>query len=339
LNDASCAPWTCASGDPFVRRAGATLFLKGRPFRFVGVNAWGVGWGGCQYSGFSNQDAALSRVFSDLADMRVQVLRAWGFQSFAGQSGADYSALDEVVRYARSAGVRLIFVLENMNPDCSKGTRDDSWFQTGFAQPYGGYALSLPDYTRGLVAHFQNEPTILAWEIMHEASGNDASALLSFFTQMSALVRSEDPNHLVVLGTNDGDTPGTSVDGDPSPYSTLQALDTVDLIDTQDFSAPDTALTSGEMSDCAVAQALHKPCFVGASAVSLTDASAAAFSQRASRVTAKLQAALDAGDIGFLEYAYTPAWQTPTFDFDGRSGEPLAGAQGVLADFAARARQ
>jgi mannan endo-1,4-beta-mannosidase len=340
LGAAQCAPWTCASGDPFVRRSGATLFLGARPFRFVGANAWGVAGtsGTCQYGGFSSQEEVLTQTFGDLADMRVQVLRVWAFQSYCGDSGTDYSALDQVVRYARAAGVRLVFVLENMWDDCSRGKRDDSWFTNGYRSPYGGYALSFPDFTRGLVAHFRDEPTILAWEVMHEASGNDAAAMLDFSTQMTALVRSTDSNHLIVLGSDNGDSPGTQLAGSSSPYTKLQGLDTVDLVDTHDFFTTDATVTAREQAVCAVAQSLRKPCFIGASAVSLADSSAQEFSVRESRVAGKAQAALDGGFAGYLLYAYTPGWQSASFDFDGRSSEPLAGPSGTLARLAARLR-
>jgi len=338
LNDSDCAPWQCASGYPFVRRVGTSLRLRDQPFRFVGANAWGVAWGNCSYSAFPSQDAALAQTFGDLSDMRVQALRIWAFQSYAGSDGKDYSSLDAVVRYARAAGVRLILVLENMRDDCSKGTRDDSWFQSGYEQPYGGYALSLPDYARGLITHFLNEPTVLGWEIMHEAGGNDAAAMLAFFTRMSTLVDDTDGNHLIILGTNNGDTPATSIEGNPAPFATLHGLEPVDLVDAHEFGSPDTPVSASEQNVVNIAQSLGKASFVGASAVSMGNTSAAAFSQRASRVSAKIDGALNAGFIGFLQYAYTPGWQDPGFDFDGRSGEPLAGPQGVLASFADRVR-
>ena len=144
---------------------------------------------------------------------------------------------------------------------------------------------------------------------MHEAGGKDAPAMLAFFTRMSTLVRDTDRNHLIILGTNNGDTPATSTDGNPSPFATLQALDTVDLVDTQDFGSPDTPVSASEQTDVNIAQSQGKPCFVGASAVSISDTSAAAFSQRASRVSAKIDGVLNAGFVGFLSYAYTPGWQ------------------------------
>ena len=342
LEDATCVGWTCASGNPFVEPSGTELLLKGRPFRFVGANAWGAAGrdGHCQYGGFSSQEQALSQVFGDLSDMRVQVLRVWAFQSFCGASGTDYSALDQVVRYSRSAGVRLIFVLENMWDDCSKGKRDDAWFANGYREPYGGYALNFLDYARGLVEHFRAEPTVLAWEIMHEASGGESSSMLEFATQMTALVRRADQHHhLIVLGSDNGDSPATQVAGSGSPYTTLQALDTIDMVDSHDFDSEESALTDGERASCAVARSLHKPCFIGASAVSLSNASSQAFSIRASQVSQKAQAALDADFAGYLVYAFTPGWQDVGFDFDARPSEPLAGPNGTLAGFAARLRE
>ena len=340
LDDATCAAFTCASGNPFVRRAGADLLLHDRPFRFVGANAWGVAGrdGICQYSAFSSQQEALAQVFGDLADMRVPVLRAWAFQSSCGESGTDYSALDQVVRYSRSAGVRLIFVLENMWDDCSKGKRDDAWFRSGYNEAYGGYALSFPEYARRLVEHFRDEPSILAWEIMHEASGGDGPAMLDFATQMTTLVRKADQHHLIAFGSDNGDSSGTLLDGPGSPYVVLHGLDTIDLIDSHDFYAADSAMTDAEQASCSVARDLHKPCFIGASAVSLGGLSTQAFSVRASQVAAKAQAALDAGYAGHLVYAFTPGWQNTSFDFDARSTEPLAGKSGTLAEFAARLR-
>jgi mannan endo-1,4-beta-mannosidase len=262
----------------------------------------------------------------------------WAFQSFCGATGTDYSALDQVVRFARAAGVRLIFVLENMRDDCSKGKRDDSWFRSGYREPYGGYALSFPDFAQGLVAHFRDEPSILAWEIMHEAGGGDSAAMLDFATQMTTVVRSTDRNHLIVFGSDNGDSVATRIDGSPSAYSTLHGLDTVDMIDAQDFFAEESPMTPAVEASCRVAQSLHKPCFVGASAVSLSGTSTQAFSVRASQVSNKAQAALDAGFAGYLVYAFTPGWQNASFDFDARSNEPLAGGSGTLAGVAAQLR-
>ncbi|HWA72041.1 MAG TPA: cellulase family glycosylhydrolase [Polyangiaceae bacterium] len=337
-SDPSCAVGECRSGDPFVRRSGSVLSLHGKPYRFAGTNAWGVAWSpDCRFDSFDSPEAAIEKTFDDLASMRAGVLRLWAYQSYAGASGVDYANFDLVVRHARRAGVRLIFVLESMWSSCTRGgQKDDAWFRSGFSAPYGGYALSFPDYARGLVQHFRNEPTVLAWEIMHEAGGTDVAALDGFVDQMSTLIRINDANHLISIGMNNGSSDATSFEGTPSNYAVLHAHPTVDLLDVHDFGNPDLATTDSETSARAVAQSLGKPIFVGAAAVELSDTSASAFTQRANRVAAKLEAAYQAGFVGALAYEYYPGWSVPGTPFDARPEEPLAGPSGVLARSALR---
>lgn len=172
--DLGCAPGICRGGDPFVRRSGETLWLHGDPYRFSGAVSLGLAWAedGCRTDSQPDFETNLTRTFQDLVPMRASVLKVWAFQSFAGPTGTDYTAFERIATAARRAGVRLIFVLETHWAECSRGgERDDAWYATGHAAPYGGYALSFPDYTRRLVTHFRDEPTILGWEIMHEARG------------------------------------------------------------------------------------------------------------------------------------------------------------------------
>jgi len=333
-SDASCGAGACTSGDPFVRRSGEALFLHGAPFDFVGTVSWGLAWddNGCQVSAYSSQADALAASFDELAQMNTNVLRVWAFQSYAGASGTDYSHFDRLVDAARAAGVRLIPVLENMHSDCSSGDmRNDTWFQSGYKSPYGAYALSYRDYVAGLVAHFSAEPTIIAWELMHEAGGNQFAALDGFAEDMTTLIRAADGNHLIALGLNDGDTPATSSDGTPSNYFKLQDRAEVDLVDVQDFNDPVEPLPAQAATCRSITRTLGKVAFIGASAAKLSDASAASLNLRASQVSAKLKAALAADFHGFLVYDYAPKWQSASYDFDARPEEPLAGPSGVLA--------
>ena len=335
--DPRCGAGVCAGGDPFVRRSGEALFLHGAPFSFLGTVSWGIAWadGGCQIGLYASQQDALGPVFDELATMHVSVLRFWAFQAYAGDGGTDYSHFDRVVARARAAGIRLLPVLENMRTDCSSGdARDDTWFATGYQSPYGSYALSYRDYVAGLVTYFRDEPTIMGWELMHEAGGTQFAALDGFAGDMTTLIRSTDPNHLIALGLNDGDTPATSSDGNPSNYFQLQNRAEVDLIDVHDFSTPDQPLPS-QLSVCqGISQALDKVIFVGSSGVELVDTSAASFALRAGQITQKIEAAQAHDFRGFLIYDYVPAWPAPYYDFDSRSAEPLAGANGVLAQHA-----
>jgi hypothetical protein len=337
-DDPSCAPGSCRSGDPFVRRTGSVLTLHGKPYRFAGTNAWGVAWSDdCRFGAFATQEAGIQRTFDDLATMRAGVLRFWAFQSYAGASGADYSNFDAVVRHARRAGVRLIFVLENMWPSCTPGgAKDDAWFRAGFSAPYAGYALSFSDYARGLVQHLRDEPTVLAWELMHEAGGNDFSAMDGFVEQMSTLIRVADPNHLIGLGVDNGTSGATSTAGAPSNYERLHAHSTVDLLDVHDFADPTSALTDSELAAQSIAISLGRPIFVGAAAVELDGTSPSSFTLRADRLAVKLDAAYESGFSGALVYEYYPGWTTPGTAFDARLEDPLAGANGILSRSAQR---
>lgn len=332
--DASCAPGTCRSGDPFVRRRQAQgLWLHDRPYRFVGTVSWGIAWSSdCSVDTLPDQESALERVFDDLVDLKITVLKVWAMQSYAGDSGADYSSFERIVAAARRAGVRLIFVLENQHEqDCSSGpARNDAWYATGYASAYGDYALSLPDYARGLARHFRDEPVILAWQILHEGSAGDFDAVNDFTATMSSVIRENDPNHLIALGIDNGDSPATSRSETPSNYARLHEHPAIDLLDAHDFFAPQTPLTDAMRELSSIAAALGKPIFAGATAVELLDTSAQSFAERADSLEAKLHAAFDAGYVGFLVYDYIPDWEHVTWSFDARPEDPLAGPNGVL---------
>ena len=331
-SDPSCPEGVCRSGDPFVRRSGSALKLHGAPYAFVGTVSWGIAWDPDDCRVLESPDAAVERTFDDLVAARVSVLKIWAFQSFAGDTGSDYSSFERIVRGARRAGIRLIFVLENHHQDCTRGaTRDDAWYQSGYAAPYDGYALSLPDYARGLASRFRNEPTVLAWEVMHEARSEEFAPMDAFAEAMTTVLAEADQNHLIALGVDNGDSPGTSREGDPSNYFRLHARNTIDLLDTHDFANEDTPLPEAMTELVSIAASLGRPLFAGATAVMLDDASATGLSVRASRVETKLEAAFGADLAGFLVYDYVPDWTTPTWSFDGRGAEPLAGPDGVLA--------
>lgn len=330
--DPGCGAGVCRGGDPFVRRLGQTLWLHDSQFTFVGTVSWGIAWDpdGCRVSGFPDHEQALSSAFDQLAEMNISVLRFWAFQSFAGASGTDFANFERIVMHARRAGVRLIPVLENMHRDCSRGTRDDSWFEAGYRVPQDN-PLSYLEYVRRIVSHFRNEPTILAWQLMHEARGSDFTALDTFVREVTREVRAVDQNHLLSIGADNGDSEATRIGGELSNYRRLHDKQEIDLIDVHDFDVPDEAFPETLMRTKEVADSLLKPIFVGASAVRLTGENSAAYALRASRVEAKIQAAFAKAFVGFLIYDYQPGWGPPGWSFDSRAEEPLAGTNGTIA--------
>lgn len=341
--DPACATHSCRGGNPFVGAAGQTLQLHDEPFRFVGVNSWGIAWApdGCKVGGFADQDAALARMFDDLVGMRASVARIWAFQPYAGPSGTDYSRFDKVIKYARRANVRLIFVLENGRKDaCSKGdVRTDQWFATDYKAPYDDNTLSYPDYVTGLVAKYAAEPTILAWELMHEAGASDFAALNAFVVDMSSRIRGIESKHLISVGLNRGDeTIATSrTDGTPSSYQKLHAHGTIDLVDIHSFMSLDSALQVFPPNDDSaesIAKALDKPIFLGALAITVPDNSTASLQKRAHGMKLQIDAAFANGYAGVLLYDYYPDWSTTeaTTSFDSRPTDPLGGPNGVIAN-------
>jgi hypothetical protein len=171
----------------------------------------------------------------------------------------------------------------------------------------------------------------MAWELMHEAGGDQFAALDGFTADMITVIRMADTDHLIALGLNDGDTAATSSDGDSSNYFKLQDRAEIDLVDVQDFNSPDDP-EPAQVSRCrAITRTLGKVAFIGASAIKLTDASSGTLKVRAGQITNKLKAALADDFRGYLVYDYAPNWQTVSYDFDSRPEEPLAGPNGILA--------
>jgi endo-1,4-beta-mannosidase len=276
----------------------------------------------------------LNQTFDELATARVNVLKFWAFQSFAGNTGLDFTRFDQMIAAARRAGIRLIPVLENHWADCtSGGEKNDAWFSSGYKLPYGNYALSYREYVRAILRRYRDEPTLLAWELFHEAHGTDSAALQAFFEDMTQVVRMDAPNHLIIAGLDNGDSPATRIDGSPSSFKQLNSLSTVDLIDLHDFEQPSTPLPNHFTNLLLLATELKKPVFIGAAAVTLEASTESAFVKRANVLASKIEATQDAGSVGFLIYDYNPNWTELRWSFDGREGEPLAGENGVLARF------
>ena len=62
---------------------------------------------------------------------------------------------------------------------------------------------------------------------------------------MSSAIRASDPNHLIALGLDNGNSAATDRTGSPSSYERLHAHPAVDLVDAHDFFAPDAPLPNG----------------------------------------------------------------------------------------------
>ncbi len=344
-----------STSDDFVTRSGAQFELGGKPFRFVGANLYDAA--ATDLYSCSPQtrlsDSKLRKAMAYLHDKAgATVVRFWAYQTYT-DSGKDFSGIDSVIDAARAEGLRVIPVLDDGPGDCTTGQpgeskaswQNDSWYTQGYKTPYGDAALSYRDYAALITRHYRNDPTIMAWMMMNEAETStrnegDQTPLADFALDIGTLIKSEDPHHLVTLGTQGNGAPGTS----GRDFSAIYSQSVLDFAEVHDWArygsdedampgstdgklpAPDspdcTAVTAKIACSFAIAQQLGKPLIVGEAGIQAkNDADRA---RRAGLLQAKMTAAFAAGASGYL------IWQANTRNTDGYAliigqGDPLAG--------------
>jgi len=326
-------------GSPFVTRQGVALSLGGQPFRFVGVNRYnllainppGGSYRGC---GDSWTDDQLAQWFSEANRLGATAVRFWAFQEFTA-SGADFSQLDKLLSLAGNYGIKLVPVLENQWNDCTAGGyKYDTWYQSGYLSPYGDYPISYKDYVGQIVSRYKDDPRILMWQLMNEAeskdtSGNsDAQALYNFALDMSAYVKSIDPNHLVSLGTMGGGQLGTQ----GSDYRWIHSIANIDILEFHDYNEETASFPDDLAQRVQDSIALKKPLFVGEAGIksNCTDPNCFSPDQRAALFDAKMRAAFDNGVSGYMIWSYRNAAESPT-EYIFTLTDPLAAIVEKLA--------
>lgn len=315
----------------FVTRSGPSLQIDGKPFRFVGFNLY---------------DAAASDIFScspttrlddtQLADTLryirdeagATVVRFWAYQTYTA-GGTDFSGTDRFIAAARTAGLRVMPVLEDGPGDCSTGKPGVSltdadggtWFTEGYKQPYGTARRSYRDYVQVMAQHYRDNPTIVAWTMVNEAETTardtaDRPVLAAFAADVAAVIHAADPRHLVTLGTQGNGAPGAS----GKDFAAVYGQDGLDLTEVHDWNrygsdteampgSTDGSLPREDSEQCrttdakiacsfAIAQQLGKPIVVGEAGVEATDAPGRA--RRAELLGAKMKSAFAANASGYL---------------------------------------
>jgi hypothetical protein len=302
--------------------------LNGQPFRFAGVSSWALLQPeGCETEEPALRPAWLTRAFDDLVASRSKVARVFAFQSAAGEAGTDFSFFDRAIDEARRAGIRLIFVLDHNEGDCSQGTpRDSAWYSGGFRQPDGTYQLSYRAYAEALATRYRDEPTVLGYTLMQSLGNPDTAALTTFVSEVGQLLHGVAPSQLVSIDL----AWRATEDNDGAGYRQLQGLPVVDYIDVDDYvlEAPIEPLDEGLLSTL---RELDKPFIIGEGAFQLSGSSAEAFRERSSRVEERMQLWQQWGFAGALLWAYQPGWGAVSEEFDARPEDPLLQPGGVLA--------
>ena len=343
------------SAGVFVKADGRNLELAGKPFVFMGVNIWGAASDQSIFDcGAEESDHAayLERTFQSLQSLGVNVVRFFAFQSYAA-GGTDLAPIKQVIDAAAAHNIRVIPVLGNHFGDCDyypsyahdlAFTKTTDWYDTGYRTRNSGYTLSYREYVRMIVTAFKDDPTILMWQLMNEAqvsdlSDADGAVLRAFVTDVSGLIKSIDPDHLVSIGTNATGQPGTQ---GPSNRA-LHEIATVDVVEGHDYGADDDPLPGypdarwntiwGAMSD---AVELNKPFFMGEAGIQAgADSSCPhTLSQRADLLADKVRAMFREGGVGYLYWSYTEHASTAgnSCGYDMAPGDPaLTGLSSLLA--------
>jgi mannan endo-1,4-beta-mannosidase len=210
----------------FVSCAAPGFSLAGQAFRVRGAN--------CYYLG-SASDAMVEDVFHLASASGFNVLRTWAFRDLGtalngevcfqyqdpSTGGLRYNdgpcglqLLDRTIALAEQHGIKLILPLVNYWDDFGGVNQYLRWFglaerPTFFTDPqvnaaYRNYAehLLLRTNTRTR-RRYCDEPAILAWELANEPRceiPGGVEVLCAWVNEMSAFLKSIDPNHLVGIG-------------------------------------------------------------------------------------------------------------------------------------------
>ena len=275
----------------------------------MGVNIWGLAAAedvyDCGGSSTLHQQT-LDSTFSHLKAAGVDVVRFFAFQSYAINSSGqrDWKALDRVFASAQANGIHLIPALGNNWVDCdywplslypNGGQRKDitGWYVDGYKSPYDGYLTSYRQWVTDVVDRYSGHPSLAAWELINEPRAN-TTVMSNFITDAVQLVKAQDPVTPISIGSIGHGEPGFYGD----EYRMQNALPGVGWATVHDYRTDDP-LPVEVATDLAYAAQLGKPLFVGEMGRD------GVFDQtKIAMYRAKMQAAFQAGAVGYLLWAY-----------------------------------
>ena len=352
----------------FAQRSGAGFTLNGRPWRFLGYNAYRMSSDRpATACGTFLDDATVDALLEDARKAGSTVVRTWFFQRYYRDAGNSYAPFDRVLAKARAKGLKVIPVLVNHSPDCEPSggqAKTEAFYAQGFREAGWGYTQAYKDWAFQVASHYRDEATIAFWQLVNEAETSSSGAcdrtieangrshssnvLRSFADEMVAHVKAADPNHLVSLGTIGSGQCGA----EGAEYAHVHA-GSVDLCEYHDYgdvlqAVPDDGFNRlrQRIEQCA---ALNKPLVIGEAGipadvgpdgqpVGVIDA--VTLQRRADLFEAKIRAAFTMGIDGYLIWQkISDASNSPANLGEGRFGvgpsslffDPLNGLTCALA--------
>jgi hypothetical protein len=304
----------------FVYRSGTQLMLDGAPYRFTGLNIYNAnsdGW--CWYQ--MNAGPELDSAFTEIGPGK-DAMRAWFNQPLAIDKSTglrDWSGFDHTLGVAATHGVRVIVTLSGQWGECGdgglNGYKGTDWYTSGYTEIDPGMLVSYRDWAAEVVARYKDDPMVLAWQLMNEAEVSDylgapcppgtgpREALRDWAEDVSSLIKSIDPHHLVSLGTIGSGQCGTANED----YQYIHDLPGIDLCEYHDYWDP-APIPGDQWNGLQVridqCNALGKPLFVGETGVRPDDVGGA-LQDRADVLRAKIDAQFAQGIDGVLAWAWS----------------------------------
>ena len=284
----------------FVHADGTQLVVDGRPYRFTGINIYNANSrGNCWYP----MAGTFLRRSLDKLPRGDTVIRAWFFQRLATTKGQrDWSAFDRTIELARARGMRIIVTLADHWGACERsGVKPVSFYAAGYRRTVDpGNRTTYRRWVAEVVRRYRDDPTVLMWQLMNEAEtkrpdGRCASptVLRAFASDMAAVVKAVDPQHLLSLGTIGTGQCGFKGD----QYRRLHAIDGIDVCEYHDYGErtrePATDPLTQRLAQCGT---LGKPLFVGEMGVKALGG----LHRRAARIDRQVRSHLADGVVGVL---------------------------------------
>ena len=208
--------------EEFVRVVDGGFSFEGRPVHVAGVN--------CYYLMTFAADPALrprvDEVLTEARDMGLTLIRTWGFNDGSGWNALQtapgvydetvFLGLDYVLDRCRALGLRVVLPLVNNWVDYggmdqyvawspTATTHDQFYTDSNCRAMYRDHASAMINRVNSMNGiRYGDDPTIFAWELANEPrcpSDKTGNTLVAWITEMSAYLKSEDPNHMVSVGS------------------------------------------------------------------------------------------------------------------------------------------
>lgn len=210
-----------SAANAFVHVYGNEFAVNRRPFRFIGVNIRGLVHYGDPLTLAHATDAHRREQLTAAYDMGARVVRCFLPNMHATPAQTIDRLAQVLALLAEFPGLYLLPALANLYADVPFRVPGDEGFYAKIDPNFpadlltadfftGGYRQHYLPFVQQVVAHFNNEPRILAWEIGNELKLNPLSgdlnndpnvaALINFKLAVAAELRRLAPNHLITTG-------------------------------------------------------------------------------------------------------------------------------------------